>query len=386
MGKQARIPKYRHHKSTGRAVVTLDGREIYLGKHGTDESRRLYERTIAHWLANGRHLLTSGPGPITVTELCAAFWKHAQVYYVHDDGQATSEVHCVKTALRRLRELYGPELVTDFGPMALQALRQTWIDGKLARRTINKYVGIVRRTFRWGVSQELVTETVYRALTSVKDLAAGRSKAKETARKRPVPETQINAVRPHVSRQVWAIVQLQLLTSARAGELVKIRPMDLDTQGNVWSYCPESHKTKHHGHGRTIWLGPRAQAVIRPFLLDRPTDRYLFSPREAEAERYAAYLTHRRPNQKPNPRKTDRQLGERYDQKIYASAIKRACRVADVPHWTAHRLRHNAGTTVRRDYGIEAARLVLGVASGDMADIYAERDHARAREIIMKIG
>jgi transposase len=32
-----------------------------------------------------------------------------------------------------------------------------------------------------------------------------------------VPRAQIDAVKPHVSRQVWQIIQLQILTGARAG-------------------------------------------------------------------------------------------------------------------------------------------------------------------------
>ena len=34
---QARkVPSYRLHKPTGQAVVRLDGRDVYLGKHGTE--------------------------------------------------------------------------------------------------------------------------------------------------------------------------------------------------------------------------------------------------------------------------------------------------------------------------------------------------------------
>lgn len=31
-----RIPKYHLHKASGRAVVTLSGRDYYLGRHGSD--------------------------------------------------------------------------------------------------------------------------------------------------------------------------------------------------------------------------------------------------------------------------------------------------------------------------------------------------------------
>jgi hypothetical protein len=45
---------YRLHRSTGQAVVTLGGKDFYLGRHGTTESRREYDRLTAEWLANGR--------------------------------------------------------------------------------------------------------------------------------------------------------------------------------------------------------------------------------------------------------------------------------------------------------------------------------------------
>ena len=34
-----RVPSYRRHRPTGQAVVTLNGRDIYLGKWGGKESR-----------------------------------------------------------------------------------------------------------------------------------------------------------------------------------------------------------------------------------------------------------------------------------------------------------------------------------------------------------
>ena len=39
-------PKYRHHKASGQAVVTLNGRDRYLGKWRSKESRVAYERII----------------------------------------------------------------------------------------------------------------------------------------------------------------------------------------------------------------------------------------------------------------------------------------------------------------------------------------------------
>jgi hypothetical protein len=57
-----RNPFYRRHKASGQAVVTLDERDLYLGRYGTPESRAEYDRLIAEWLGNGRRLAASGAG------------------------------------------------------------------------------------------------------------------------------------------------------------------------------------------------------------------------------------------------------------------------------------------------------------------------------------
>lgn len=61
-------PNYCKHKASGQAVVTLNGRDFYLGKHGTAASRREYERLIGQWLASGRTLTDEGHD-VTITEV-----------------------------------------------------------------------------------------------------------------------------------------------------------------------------------------------------------------------------------------------------------------------------------------------------------------------------
>jgi hypothetical protein len=46
------LPKYRRHKATGLGVVTPDGRDFYLGKHGTPQSLEAYHRRASEWLAS----------------------------------------------------------------------------------------------------------------------------------------------------------------------------------------------------------------------------------------------------------------------------------------------------------------------------------------------
>lgn len=77
-------PSYRLHRSDGRAVVTIDGRDIYLGRHGSPESKAEYDRLIAEWLTNGRRLTIPGahaPPDVTIDEVILAFWRHAEKHY-----------------------------------------------------------------------------------------------------------------------------------------------------------------------------------------------------------------------------------------------------------------------------------------------------------------
>jgi hypothetical protein len=47
-------PKYRHHRPSGQAVVTLDGIDHYLGPWQSKASKEEYDRLTGEWLANGR--------------------------------------------------------------------------------------------------------------------------------------------------------------------------------------------------------------------------------------------------------------------------------------------------------------------------------------------
>ena len=47
------VPTYRLHKATGQALVTLNRKDHYLGKHGTDDSRQLYDELVAEYQKAG---------------------------------------------------------------------------------------------------------------------------------------------------------------------------------------------------------------------------------------------------------------------------------------------------------------------------------------------
>lgn len=57
-----------------------------------------------------------------------------------------------------------------------------------------------------------------------------------------------------------------------------------------------------------------------------------------------------------------------------------------IPIWTPHQLRHSYATRIRKAYGIEAARVLLGHKHVGVTEIYAERDQSVAQTVAAKIG
>jgi integrase len=236
----------------------------------------------------------------------------------------------------------------------------------------------------------------------------------------------VEAAKRHVSRPVRAMIEMQLLTGARPGEIIIMRRGDIDRSRPVWTYRPIEHKTQHHGNDRVILIGPKAQEALAPFLL-RPDDCYCFSPLEAEKRRYEILRENRiTPDSCGNTPsnvsmdESGRFIGEHYTQDSYRRAIDRGCEKAfplpeplarkegetverweqrlgpvgklkiiawrKAHHWHPHQLRHNYATYVRKEYGLEAAQVLLGHSKADVTQIYAERDMSRATEVAKKIG
>ena len=107
-----RIPSYRLHKRSGLAVVTLAGRDHYLGPHGSPESKRRYNRMIAEYMASGGSKVFGAPEEsITVAEVLLACFQHARVYY---GTGSSSEFHRIKPIIKATRLLYGSELAASF--------------------------------------------------------------------------------------------------------------------------------------------------------------------------------------------------------------------------------------------------------------------------------
>ena len=382
------VPTYRHHRASGQAVVTLDGRVVYLGPWKSAASRREYDRVVGEWMARGRSAPADPSTEITVSELLVRYFRWAKAYY----RGGSREVEQIRFAVRPLRKLYGTTPACEFGPLALKAVREEMIQADICRNEINKRMGRLKRVFAWGVENELIPALVHHGLQAVRGLSRGRSDARESEPVKPVPEAFVDAIEPHVAPQVWAMVQLQRLTGMRPGGVTTMRTCDIDTSGAVWIYTPARHKTQYRGHSRTIHLGPRAQQILKPWFRTM-LEEYLFQPKEA-----ADWLREQRAARRKTPlsygnragtnrrKKPQRVPGQVYKVGAYGRAITRGCEKADVPSWHPHQLRHNAATWLRKEFGLDAARVILGHRSPTITELYAELDADKAAEIMGRVG
>jgi integrase len=55
-------------------------------------------------------------------------------------------------------------------------------------------------------------------------------------------------------------------------------------------------------------------------------------------------------------------------------------------HWHPHQLRHTAATKIRREFGLDLARVILGHRSPQITELYAELDFGRAAEVMARLG
>jgi len=388
------IPSYRLHRRSGQAIVTLVDRstrrrrDFLLGRFDSPESRVRYDQLIAAWQARG-HRLPSDPRVVTdaagisVRALCQGYEAYIEPLI------SPSHFKSIRNTLRGLKAAFGDTSAATFGPRKLKQLREGMAHRGLARKTINKRVRLIVSAFEWSVSEEMISETIHRALATVKPLRPGEHAAKESVPIRPVPDADIAAVRAVLPPVIQAMIDLQLLTGMRPGEVCAMRPVDLDTTGKLWCYRPPRHKNAWRGRDREVWIGPNGRRVIEPFLANRRSvEQPLFSPCEAYAQRRRANAAGcRREGQPETKRRSDRTMGEQFDAGTYGKAIRRACEDIGVPVWTPNRLRHTAATRIRRECGLEAAALVLGHSSAVVTDaVYAQRDRGKLCEVVARVG
>ena len=190
------LPGYLKHKATGQAFCVINGRFFYLGRYGSKASREKYEQIIAEYLTNGKKLPpTRSQSELLIETLVFRYLEYAEKYYSNQGKPTEAFGHC-RLALESVVRYYGKNYVSEFGPLSLVFIRDKWVDNGIARKTINRWTGVIKQTFQWGVTYELVEAEIYHAINAVANLKMGRTAAPEYNEVLPVDHEIVDKTIP----------------------------------------------------------------------------------------------------------------------------------------------------------------------------------------------
>lgn len=336
-----------------------------------DRPRKMAEEAAArYWEEHTRQAARHEPSGATVADLCAAWDAHCREYY---KGSSTSMNAIID--VRMFRDLFGSAAVAELTHADMLQLRDALIRSGVSRSTVNTRLWRVKYMLAWALDEALITAAVKAELTQVKGVKRGRSAAPERRPVRPIDDATVAATVEHMMPNTADMVRVHRLTGMRPCELCALRWSLIDTSRTPWVYRVPVEANKNAWRGelgqpRVVCIGPKARAILeRHRGADVP-----FSPAKAMAEymdaRRSARVTPIYGKRKSAPH-VPRVLGERWDSHAYGHTIAAACRRAGIKPWGANRLRHTFGTEVRRAFGLDAAKAVLGHTDGGcITDVY----------------
>ncbi len=379
-------PSYRYHIS-GQACVTLDGRDFLLGEYNSPASKAKYYALLAEYNANGKRASEIEPtqlskSPITVGCVTAEYREHVKIKYAHDKSRRKHYEGLCQLLDTEYRDLPAEE----FGPRRLAEIRELFVASGNNRTYVNSQTRVICKIFQYSVSRELVDVNVLIRLKTLEPLRQGDSVASEPKRRQPVDLATVKATADHLSPVLKAMVRVQASTGMRSSEVCGIRSCDIDqTLSDTWIYRPEKHKTAHHGIAKAVPIVGDAHLALAPFMEDRASDSFCFSPRESvqwyRNQRTAKRVVSTSRGNGPG-RKRDRgglkgddakrKPGHKFSRDSYRQAVQSAAKQADVPAWTPYQLRYTAATAVREALGIESAQALLGHSHASMTEHYAK--------------
>ena len=228
-----RLPKY--CKLNNYAVVYHYGKPHYLGLHGSPESKIAYSRFIAEIQASPTAFLPTGEENVTVRELTAAFLDYAKANTAKKSYSFNRVI-----VLDFLDKFYGDDTPVDsFKPSCLKLVREEMVKSRrFCRKIVNRCINSIISIFAWGVENDLVQETTWRALKAVKALQEGTPGTFDNEEREPISDDVIRRTLPFMPPTLRAMVQLQRMLGMRPNEIFKMRASDIDTsrKNGLWYY------------------------------------------------------------------------------------------------------------------------------------------------------
>lgn len=335
-------------------------RSKFFGPWGSDEAKRQYQKFVMEWQAGVTQSGGGRNGDLLVNELCELWLDHCGRTYTKR-GKPTSEVHCNKSAVKPLLEMYRHDSADELTGRKLKAVRERMVDMGWVRDTVNAHIGRIVRMYKWAATEGHVPKDAHDSLALVEQIPAGRrDDLDEGDGVPPAPLGDIQAVlngehlhpKPERRAVLSAMVRVQLLTGMRPGEACGLKAEQIDRSLADWRYeVVEYNKMLHRNIKRPVFFGPEAQGILTPILAERNSG-FVFRLPPARAGAKETPITPR----------------------IYRDFVKAACRRAGVPEWTPNQLRHTRATELMDRYeSDEAVAAVLGNSPEVTRQVYADR-------------
>lgn len=359
-----RIPTVRHHKAKNLAYVFLDGKQVYLGRWDSDQSRAAYQDLLTRLKAeNADGNGSSGP---TVGVLMVRYMNHVRANY------SASQTENVRQMMIGLRDALSRLPIDQFGAPEAKQYRGRLAASGLARTTANKRLQLLRQMFKWGVVEGMVQAPTLEVIRCVPGFRRGREGIRDCKKVKPVADALVDWTLQFVSPTIGAMIRTQRLSGMRPAEVCRLNSLELKTSGDVWVFEPAEHKKDYLGIDRIIDIGPRAQKVIAPFLRLNLRGPIFLTDRHQQPYTVSGY---RRAITRAIERAVPLCLTETAAKAWIASR-----------RWHPNQLRHAHGTEVRSGMGLEAAQHALGHAKADVTQLYAEKSEAMRREVALRFG
>ena len=331
-----RQPGYLHHKPSSQAYVRVEGRMIYLGIYDSPGSHRKYAEVISDLNAGVEVDISRGrreTRPLTVGELAEQYLDHEELRF----GPTYKQTYAAKYAMLALTEQHAGLRADQFRPKALQRIQRRLIEQNYARREVNERINRIRRAFQWAASEELINESVWASLKTLKNVRAGE--ARDNPPRQPADPEQVRRtvdhLRSHGPTGAAHLIVFLRWTGCRPSEGCRATVGDVDRTTEPPRLRIQNHKTFHHtGTARIVPLNTGAMAAIDSSL--------------AEASRIA-----------PDAPIFRSSRGTAYTANGLYQAVRKACRTLGEPTWAPYQLRHLVATEAMASTGNEAATAAM---------------------------
>lgn len=386
---KGKVPKLSLH-STGQYFIKFQGKNYYLGKDEFEAEKKRIQILSEFFADSGDELDPKIRDDIllTVEDVALKFLES-----IEERRKKTNSYIDPLSACKTLIELSGSIPIKKFHKKNFMEVRDFMREKGWALRTARIRLQYVKKVFEYAYNMDFISSEQYGEIKLMRGYS--QEEFEPTEEVTPVDIEDVMKTLPYLPPMVADMVLLQFYTGTRANEVCTLQWGEINKDKEVWFYCPKKHKTRHWGKKRIIYIGPKAQEILKKYE-GIPDDEYIFNPAKSREDRYkamrAARKTKVQPSQqdrkKDNPKKVP---GNKYTSMSYGQCISRGCTKAMKEgviksKWHSHQLRHSAATVARAIAGLDGAQVYLGHSSAKMTERYAEIDTSLGEEIAKKIG